>query len=89
MSRVVNLAISAGWKLNGPRSNEMRSSPDATPDQEQQRQDHEGEAVEEPRPILPPLVVDRHHDEHHDGGPDREDHLAGDERVRVVVDAGP
>ena len=67
----------------------MRSSPDAIADQEQQREDHEREPVEEPRAILPPLVVDRHHDEHHDGGHDREDHLAGCERIGVVVDACP
>ena len=32
-------------------------------DDEQQRQDHEREAVEERRPLLEPLVVDRHHGE--------------------------
>ena len=40
-------------------------------DDEQQRQDHEREAVEERRPLLQPLVVDRHHGEHHDRGDDR------------------
>ena len=89
MSSVVNLAISAGWKLNGPKSNEILSSPDATPTQEQQRQDHEGEPVEERGALLPPLVVERHHDRHHDGGHDGEDDLAGDERVRVGGDACP
>ena len=31
ISSVVNFAISAGWKLSGPRSKEILSSPDATP----------------------------------------------------------
>ena len=57
-------------------------------DDEQQRQDHQREAVEERRPLLQPLVVDRHDREHHDRGDDPEHDLAGDERVRVLDDSG-
>jgi hypothetical protein len=55
------------------------------PDQEQQREHHERQAVEEPRPVLQPLVVDRHDGEHHDRRGDREHDLPRDEGVRVTV----
>ena len=39
--------------------------------------------VQGPGAVLPPLVVDGHHDDHDERGDDGEDHLAGDERVGV------
>ena len=48
-----------------------------------QHEQHDRDAVEEPRLVFQHVVVDRHHDDHrHDRG-DQEDHLAGDEQVRV------
>ena len=57
-------------------------------EQEQQRQEHEREPVEECRPLLPPFVIEGHHDRHDDHRHDGEHDLAGDERIRVGSDAG-
>ena len=46
-------------------------------EQEQQREEHEREPVEEGGALLPPLVVERHDDRHDDHRHDREDRPGG------------
>ena len=64
ISTVVNLANSAGWKLNGPRSNEMRSSPAAMPSSTSITSSTIVARYRNPGAVLATLVVDRHHDDH-------------------------
>ena len=89
ISNVVNFAISAGCKLSGPEVEGDLVLPRRHAEQEQQREQHEREPVEERGALLPPFVVERHDDRHDDHRDDREDDLTGDERVRVGGDAGP
>ena len=58
-------------------------SPADRPDQDHQHQEHDRHAVEEPGPLAPPVVVERHDHDHRDHGTDQEDLLAGDVQVRV------
>ena len=66
-------------------SNEILSCPDALPQAEQQQRAGRSWRSTSARPVAEPVVVDRHHDDQHDRGDDREDHLPGHEVERVVA----
>ena len=82
-SSAVTLANSAGCSFSGPRSKLSRGAAADRADQDDQHQQHDRDAVEEPGPLAPPVVVERHHHDHRDHRADQEDLLAGDVQVRV------